>query len=603
MVATQRLSWRQQLVEVVSAIAAMVTRWVASVVQSDGGRDDDGIRLMKMGVAVSCGGGGGRDGGGGVESVYADVVVRGNVRHVYPRVGVAIQARDCSRSRYLNVVVVPNTPFSTKMYEIEKFSYMYGGGTNTPFSQKDVAFLVEKCRESLVSLRVDSCYIGDVTQDISNAVNLQDFFSSIFYEDEQYSGFKLPSSIHNLGLIYFPESSIRFVNPLLDQLRELDLRWLDDPLPQVWSCQCYFLHRCPNLEVLHTDYVCGDIGLGCISKLCKKLRKLTVYSGTHVGLMVAAQGCPNLEYLHVELTNISNEALERIGSNLKNLRVFYIRVQQQEDEEYNTILPLDNRIRAMLIGCAKLERLSLDIYPEVLTNVGLGFIGKYGVNLRFLSLASIGGSDEGLMELSEGCPKLQKLKLTSCPFTDQAVKEFWLNVKSLRYIWFKSGNDIVLTLTHPDFDMCRTLVLQKMREQIARLKAEVEWAAQEAATVPDGSGSSSRMSSQSSQDYCSNKQAADMIREYEVEIAMWKAQAQRVARLNTIERQSYALLESEQTKCSNFKVKDLKINMLETRIKILEARLKLERHPEDHTCQSRAILYELLDDMENLCLE
>ncbi|GKD37995.1 hypothetical protein Tco_1258202 [Tanacetum coccineum] len=73
MVATQQLSWRQRLVEVVSAIAAMVTRWVASVVQSDGGRDDDGIRLMKMGVAVGCGGGGGRDGGEGVESVVGVV--------------------------------------------------------------------------------------------------------------------------------------------------------------------------------------------------------------------------------------------------------------------------------------------------------------------------------------------------------------------------------------------------------------------------------------------------------------------------------------------------------------------------------------------------
>ncbi|GKD15382.1 zinc finger, CCHC-type containing protein, partial [Tanacetum coccineum] len=272
--------------------------------------------------------------------------------------------------------------------------------------------------------------------------------------DEQYSGFKLPSSIHNLGLSYFPESSIQFVDPLLDQLRELDLRWLDDPLPQVWSCQCYILHRCLNLEVLHTDYVCGNIRLGCISKLCKKLRKLTVYSGTRVGLMAVAQGCPNLEYLHVELTNISNEALECIGSNLKNLRVFYIRVQQQEDEEYNTILPLDNGIRAMLIGCAKLVRLSLDLYPEVLTNVGLGFFSKYGVNLRFLSLASIGGSDEGLIELLEGCPKL-------------------------RYIWFKSGNDTGLTLTRPDFDMLAQL--QMMREQTARLKAGVEWAAQEAA--------------------------------------------------------------------------------------------------------------------------
>ncbi|GJW09243.1 hypothetical protein Tco_1575070 [Tanacetum coccineum] len=40
---------------------------------------------------------------------------------------------------------------------------------------------------------------------------------------------------------------------------------------------------------------------------------------------------------------------------------------------------------------------------------------------------------------------------------------------------------------------------------------------------------------------------------------------------------------SEPTECSNFKIKDLKINMLETRIKIMESRLKLERHPEDDT--------------------
>nr|GEZ77413.1 hypothetical protein [Tanacetum cinerariifolium] len=40
--------------------------------------------------------------------------------------------------------------------------------------------------------------------------------------------------------------------------------------------------------------------------------------------------------------------------------------------------------------------------------------------------------------------------------------------------------------------------------------------------------------------------------------------------------------------------------MLEIRINILEARLELERHPEDHTFHSGAILYELLDDMKDL---
>ena len=129
-------------------------------------------------------------------------------------------------------------------------------------------------------------------------------------------------------------------------------------------------------------------------------------------------------------------------------------MQQKEDEECNTNLPLDNGIQAMLIGCSKLERLTLDLYPEALTNVGLGFIGKYGVNLRDLCLASIGGSDEGLMELSKGCPKLKKLELTNCPFSYQAVKDFWLNIKSLRYIWFNSDNDTRLRLTRPDFEVC-----------------------------------------------------------------------------------------------------------------------------------------------------
>nr|GEY64388.1 hypothetical protein [Tanacetum cinerariifolium] len=59
----------------------------------------------------------------------------------------------------------------------------------------------------------------------------------------------------------------------------------------------------------------------------------------------------------------------------------------------------------------------------------------------------------------------------------------------------------------------------------------------------------------------------------------------------------------EPTEYSSYKVNDLKINMIETRIKILEARLELERHLEDRVCQSCAILYEILDDMENLRMD
>ncbi|GJZ29961.1 hypothetical protein Tco_0575008 [Tanacetum coccineum] len=60
---------------------------------------------------------------------------------------------------------------------------------------------------------------------------------------------------------------------------------------------------------------------------------------------------------------------------------------------------------------------------------------------------------------------------------------------------------------------------------------------------------------------------------------------------------------SEPTEYSNSKVNDLKINMLETRIKILEPRLDLKRHHEDRARQSGETLYELLDDMENLRID
>ncbi|GJZ84692.1 reverse transcriptase domain-containing protein [Tanacetum coccineum] len=67
---------------------------------------------------------------------------------------------------------------------------------------------------------------------------------------------------------------------------------------------------------------------------------------------------------------------------------------------------------------------------------------------------------------------------------------------------------------------------------------------------------------------------------------------------------------SEPIECSNCKVKDLTINRLESRnkalkerLRMLEARLEMERNPKDHACQSGAILNEHLDDMEDLHME
>ncbi|GKE57199.1 hypothetical protein Tco_1496384, partial [Tanacetum coccineum] len=59
---------------------------------------------------------------------------------------------------------------------------------------------------------------------------------------------------------------------------------------------------------------------------------------------------------------------------------------------------------------------------------------------------------------------------------------------------------------------------------------------------------------------------------------------------------SGAALSPENAECSNCK-------LLTMKIKILEARLAMERHPDDHACQSTAILHEILNEMENLHVE
>ncbi|GKC09615.1 retrotransposable element Tf2 [Tanacetum coccineum] len=166
----------------------------------------------------------------------------------------------------------------------------------------------------------------------------------------------------------------------------------------------------------------------------KKLRKFK-NSGlvTQTGLITVAQGCLELECLHIELIYISNEILECIGTHLKNLRDFHMTLNPIYGKTY---FPVDNGIRAMLIGYSKLERLSIHLQPphRGLTDVGLRYIGKYGYNLRYLSLGYIGEFVAGLVCLSKGCPILHKLEIQSYPFSKQTLAPFVYDMHMLRHV-------------------------------------------------------------------------------------------------------------------------------------------------------------------------
>ncbi|GKC58294.1 leucine-rich repeat, cysteine-containing subtype protein [Tanacetum coccineum] len=241
---------------------------------------------------------------------------------------------------------------------------------------ENFTFLTEKCSNSLVSLKITPNHVNHLRDAFSHAIKLKDFHGVIFDKDGDYTSFKFPPVI-----------------------------------------------LCPNLEVLCTDDVCGDMGLRVIGRVCKKLRKLTHHGDlTQMGLIALVQGCTNLEYLDVTLLDISNEAFECVGTHLKNICNFHMHLYNKGID-----LPLDNGIRAMLKGCIKLKRLTLFLHDEELTDVGL-------------------------LKLSKGSPRLRKLYFWNCPFGDQAIATFVFNIQSLRYVWVKDYLDTVLALTRPTFN-------------------------------------------------------------------------------------------------------------------------------------------------------
>ncbi|KAL6980652.1 Coronatine-insensitive protein [Sarracenia purpurea var. burkii] len=60
---------------------------------------------------------------------------------------------------------------------------------------------------------------------------------------------------------------------------------------------------------------------------------------------------------------------------------------------------------------------------------------EYSPNVRWMLLSSVGESDAGLLEFSRGCPRLQKLEIGDCSFSERALAMAALQLTSLRYMW------------------------------------------------------------------------------------------------------------------------------------------------------------------------
>ncbi|KAF7146931.1 hypothetical protein RHSIM_Rhsim03G0139900 [Rhododendron simsii] len=307
---------------------------------------------------------------------------------------------------------------------------------------QDLELIARNCR-SLVSVKISECELLDLIGFFSAATALEEFGGgSVSDQPKGYSSVTFPPKICRLGLTYMGRNEMPIVFPCASLLRRLDLLYalLDT------EDHCLLIQKCPNLEVLETRNVIGDRGLELLARCCKKLRRLRIERGadeqgmedegglvSHRGLIALAQGCLDLEYVAVYVSDITNTCFEYIGTHLKNLSDF--RLVLLDREETIADLPLDNGVRALLQGCHKLRRFALYLRPGGLTDVGLSYIGRYSPNVRWMLLGSVGQSNEGLLEFSRGCPSLQKLELRACRFREDALARAMLQLRSLRYLW------------------------------------------------------------------------------------------------------------------------------------------------------------------------
>nr|XP_043631179.1 coronatine-insensitive protein 1 [Erigeron canadensis] len=321
---------------------------------------------------------------------------------------------------------------------------------------KDLELIAVKCK-SLLSVKIGDCEILDLVDFFRSAVSLEEFSGGCFnHQSEQYASLAYPKKLCRLGLNYMSTNEMPIVFPFASRLKKLDLLYalLDT------EDHCLLLQRCPNLEVLETRNVIGDRGMEVLARCCKKIKRLRIERGadeqemedeegvvSQRGLTAIAEGCLDLEYIAVYVSDITNAALESVGMNLKNLCDF--RMVLLDKEEVITDLPLDNGIRSLLSGCHKLRRFALYLRPGGLTDVGLTYIGQHSQNIRWMLLGYLGESDTGLLGFSRGCPSLQKLEVRGCCFSENALAMAVLQMRSLRYLWVqgfrgsKSGFDLL----------------------------------------------------------------------------------------------------------------------------------------------------------------
>ncbi|CAA0836732.1 Coronatine-insensitive protein 1 [Striga hermonthica] len=213
-------------------------------------------------------------------------------------------------------------------------------------SSSDLEMIARNC-PSLTTMKISDCDISDLVGFFKAATSLEEFCGGSFSDPpgqvgevvyneqlERYGGAAFPPKLCRLALTYLGNTDMPILYPIASRLKRLDLLYalLDT------EGHCLLLQRCPNLEILETRNVIGDRGVEVLAEFCKRMKRLRIERGadeqdiedvegvvTQRGLTALAQGCLEIEYIAIYVSDITNASLESFGTHSKNLRDFRLR--------------------------------------------------------------------------------------------------------------------------------------------------------------------------------------------------------------------------------------------------------------------------------------
>lgn len=183
----------------------------------------------------------------------------------------------------------------------------------------------------------------------------------------------------------------------------------------------------------------GDEGMETLGRTCKHLRRLRVEHDdagaiTQRGVVAVAQGCPRLRQLVVYVADITNAALAMLGQGLPHLTDFRL-VLEPAARRRIVDLPLDDGIKLLLKGCSRLSKLAIYLRHGGLSDKGMGYIGEYGHNLKWLLLGCTGESDIGLANMAYKAQRMQRLEIRDCPFGEAGLAAAVVAMSQLKFLW------------------------------------------------------------------------------------------------------------------------------------------------------------------------